>query len=599
MSETQSKTAKRKEKKSKGQKEAGSSTLLKEQPLLTGKSVTKNKWKMFKQEMEKDKWPRCLTNGAGDQALIQSLTTGRVQDIATILQNEKLPCSSVCMNKCLIMSSYRGSKLALVYLISSGTDPNCADEHGNTALMVCALHGFLDMAKLLVCHKADINRCNQDGDTALLLALNEAGATDMVRLLTNKLTVNKKNKNGYSPLMKAIELSNLDTIQMLIEAGALIDDSINGETILEMANKKGIEKFLEIYMESKIRNEPLLICAVKRRDLNLVKTIYVSQPNCLNVQNAKGETALTAILQILRDNNKSITANDRNIIKFLLLNGVDISLKTVKKPKGKKNQQLESPLILAVHTDDPDVISWLCLCGAEVNQRVNTDELTPLMVAAKFGHSRALEALLSAGADIEATCKDGTALDIALTSTRIDVAKLLIETYGKKNPKEAFQIAIERKELKLLEHLSSKFPLDKDIYSILIVALQMGDLNIIKFLSGLGLGEMDNRPLLQGAVKLGKTDLVQALINSSFDVNLRDSVGDTPLHYSCAGDNPQLVRMLLKAGADMNVQNVAGKTSFFVAIERNNAEIIQALLDKETAQSPVVQNHTKMIHLAK
>ena len=47
---------------------------------------------------------------------------------------------------------------------------NMSDNGGNTALMVAAKNGDIDIAKSLLELGADISMCNQDGNTALIIA---------------------------------------------------------------------------------------------------------------------------------------------------------------------------------------------------------------------------------------------------------------------------------------------------------------------------------------------------------------------------------------------------------------------------------------------
>ncbi len=64
----------------------------------------------------------------------------------------------------------QGDLPALRKEMNSGLDPNLQNRHGWTILMLAAMHGKSDMAKLLLGHGADPARSNKFGDTAAGLA---------------------------------------------------------------------------------------------------------------------------------------------------------------------------------------------------------------------------------------------------------------------------------------------------------------------------------------------------------------------------------------------------------------------------------------------
>jgi ankyrin repeat protein len=64
----------------------------------------------------------------------------------------------------------QGDLSALRKEMTSGLDPNLQNRYGWTILMLAAMHGKSDMAKLLLGHGADPARRNKFGDTAAGLA---------------------------------------------------------------------------------------------------------------------------------------------------------------------------------------------------------------------------------------------------------------------------------------------------------------------------------------------------------------------------------------------------------------------------------------------
>ena len=78
--------------------------------------------------------------------------------------------------------------------------------------------------------------------------------------------------------------------------------------------------------------------------------------------------------------------------------------------------------------------------------------------------------------------------------------------------------------------------------------------------------------LLHEALYGHKWDIVEFLINEGIDVNLKDSNGNTALHYLCdTNDITQAIttaKLLLAHGADINIQNQKGSTVLILAILR-------------------------------
>ena len=78
--------------------------------------------------------------------------------------------------------------------------------------------------------------------------------------------------------------------------------------------------------------------------------------------------------------------------------------------------------------------------------------------------------------------------------------------------------------------------------------------------------------LLHEALSGHKWDIAEFLINEGIDVNLKDSGGNTALHYLCdTNDITQAIttaKLLLVHGADINIQNQKGSTVLILAILR-------------------------------
>jgi quinoprotein dehydrogenase-associated probable ABC transporter substrate-binding protein len=91
-------------------------------------------------------------------------------------------------------------------------------------------------------------------------------------------------------------------------------------------------------------------------------------------------------------------------------------------------------LMYAAWQDDPDLVALLMRHGAKIDA-VNSDGLTPLAIAAQNGKIKAAEALVAAGADVNAPVAKGgyTPLMLAAISGSSDLSSALIQHGAKVN----------------------------------------------------------------------------------------------------------------------------------------------------------------------
>ncbi|KAF7287415.1 hypothetical protein GWI33_001389 [Rhynchophorus ferrugineus] len=99
----------------------------------------------------------------------------------------------------------------------------------------------------------------------------------------------------------------------------------------------------------------------------------------------------------------------------------------------------------------------------------------------------------------------------------------------------------------------------------------------------------------------GENEILSSLIHHSFNVNLRDAAGFTPLHYACEYNFPTTVRLLVKLGkANIQARNTdSGVVPLHVAASNGHKEVIKELLSLNAPVFPRTKEGYLPIELAK
>eukprot|EP01102_Stenamoeba_stenopodia_P021749 TRINITY_DN8853_c0_g1_i1.p1 TRINITY_DN8853_c0_g1~~TRINITY_DN8853_c0_g1_i1.p1 ORF type:complete len:278 (+),score=57.43 TRINITY_DN8853_c0_g1_i1:424-1257(+) len=85
--------------------------------------------------------------------------------------------------------------------------------------------------------------------------------------------------------------------------------------------------------------------------------------------------------------------------------------------------------------------------------------------------------------------------------------------------------------------------------------------------------------VLHGAAYFGRGDIVKALLEMGADVQITDSIGRTPIHYSAMSNKEaSAIRSLHEHGADINATDKYGMTPLHVAYQRRQHRALQELL---------------------
>lgn len=161
-------------------------------------------------------------------------------------------------NTPLMNAAWLADAVVLERLLKAGADVNASNKAGATALLYAST--FEDKARLLIDAGADVKAQSKLGNTALILAARKPGNSRTVKLLLERgANANATNVFGTTALMCAAAAADLDSVRLLLDAGADINAKPNmnvdgfifggGRTPLMWAAFLGAEPVAKLLLE--------------------------------------------------------------------------------------------------------------------------------------------------------------------------------------------------------------------------------------------------------------------------------------------------------------------------------------------------------------
>jgi ankyrin repeat protein len=290
-----------------------------------------------------------------------------------------------------------GSAQMVKLLLEVGANAKAALPTGETALMTCARNGTTEPVKLLLAAGADVQATEQErGQTALMWAAARDNA-DVVRLLIDAgANVNTKTKTlegsgvagagglrgnaggafAYSALLFAARNGNTETVKVLLEKGANVNDvASDGASVLLTAVHEGQWELAHLLL-------------AKGADPNIDKSGYTVLHWAVGAWE-NDITGLTGAKPAEYKRRAALGAGKLELIKDLIAHGANPNTRVVRFQGGAGRMELpgSTPFLLAAHAADVDVMRALVAAGADPNL-VAKDHTTPLMMAVGYGRAQ-------------------------------------------------------------------------------------------------------------------------------------------------------------------------------------------------------------------
>uniref|UniRef100_A0A7N0U8N9 Uncharacterized protein n=1 Tax=Kalanchoe fedtschenkoi TaxID=63787 RepID=A0A7N0U8N9_KALFE len=316
------------------------------------------------------------------------------------------------------LASRLGSSKAVQCLINAGCDLNSRTVTEDTALMICVRNKREECLRLLASAGADFGLTNSSGESAGSIAGSMGWNAVFQRVVLRAIKAGKpmtsSNHAVLAPLVLVTRTGDTEALRSLIDMPD-VDLNQQDESGLTAAMVAGIEG-----------QEAAL-------------TLLVHAGASLQLTNRAGHTAM--ILSKLHHNGRMF---DKVVRHF-------------EQEMRDRCPASMHPLHRAALNGDADFVHFLSSSGYDVNVP-DSDGNTPLMLAAKQGHGRVCQVLISHGAKCDTKNRKGeTALSLARMGN--GAAAVIMDELGKMHVLSGAQVkkhtkggkgSPHRKELKML-----------------------------------------------------------------------------------------------------------------------------------------------------
>ncbi len=375
-------------------------------------------------------------------------------------------------------------------LLRSGAKASAANKAGATPLLLATQNGNAAMIGRLLSAGADPNvPLTKTGDTALMMAA-RTGKIDAVKgLLDHKAEVNAKETwGGTTALMWAVSERHPDVVKMLIERGADVNAKsyfvpsasgrgFEGATPVPPKPNQPIEEFAAGMLT------PLMFAA--REDAIESAKLLVGAGADLNAQGGDGKDALSLAL----------FDGSYDVADFLIDSHAKVNQKDAQRftplfwAVNRRNMETAPNFPWMVTRDPFPLVKKLLDAGADPNAVINSTPrarmregsprlvyATAIMRAAFSGDIELVKLLLAHGADPHIISSDRETTLMAACGTGF------INGYHRARP-PAERLEVVKLLVELGEDVNAA-----DSYGItpLMVAANLGDLNVVKYLVGKG-----------------------------------------------------------------------------------------------------------------
>ncbi|KAJ9576404.1 hypothetical protein L9F63_006760 [Diploptera punctata] len=290
----------------------------------------------------------------------------------------------------LMMAALEGNiEIVKYFLNHANVKVNAQDVRNRTALWYAASRGHAEVVLLLEKSAANIKVIDRNnGYTLLHFAVKFTNLEMISRLRNIAKIINKKNKQSLTPLLMSARNGNWDVFKSLLKRkpNVTVCDK-DGNSALHYAAQLGDTAIIKLCVDLQIdvdsKNSrgqtPLLFAAAHKGRLIAIKTLH--------------ELGADVSESDFDDNcglHYAALCDDVEAVDWFVKQNVDLN---------SENNEMKTPLWLAVDNNNVEAVKKLLELGAEVNITDNINR-TPLYIAHRKGNSVLKNMLIEFGASI-------------------------------------------------------------------------------------------------------------------------------------------------------------------------------------------------------
>jgi ankyrin repeat protein len=541
-------------------------------------------------------------------------------------------------------------------LLAAGANPN-AKKNEKTAYQL-AKYGLDEIKCSLIEAGAEDSLLRH----SLVWAVGTGRIETVKKLLQKGADVNTVSVGLGNPLLEAARKGNSEIVDLLIAAGADVDDGNSISTPLLSAIEQGhfdialklIAAGANPTQASRFRGVPAIALAAAQGSPEVIRALIAAGAdvnvcveqiaiNRAQIQQQTG-AALKSTFDLLEtmgkafetlnadisDPSEAIEAFDRASTRAQLSNS------SIAEPENAVDTY---SAILAARCGHPQALAVLLEAGADPNckdgegssaydwavkneyssiievlrrfgvegTKVSLDEY--LLNAAEQGDVAAINRWLEKGAsplarDERRKTRNYTPLTLAASGGHAEAVSLLLDSGADIDASDIVDVDDKQTPALISDDYESLTAMGLFLgVTPLMLAARKGYINVVRVLidrqANLQLQDCFERDALCLASIEGHLEVVRALMQAGASINRCDVEGDTPLLLALSNQHKKLARFLIESGADVNAQNNDGRTPLMSAVEhRNYVDIVQILVDRGANINAVSQEGDTAMTLA-
>ncbi|XP_068428911.1 ankyrin repeat domain-containing protein 50 [Clinocottus analis] len=432
-------------------------------------------------------------------------------------------------------AAWGGHEEIVLTLLDYGAQVDKGDSMGRTPIIAAAYMGHHEAVEILLDHRADVNLADGDGRTALSVAAlcvptaaGLKGYGEVASLLLERgADPAHRDHDGMTPLLLAAYEGHDDIVELLLEAGADVDETAGPDGNVPAAAAV----------------TPLLAAAAMGHMKTVSRLLFWGA--AVDAIDCEGRTALCL----------AAARGSVEVVRALLERGLD---------ENHKDDLGWTPLHAAACEGHRAVCAALTEQGsmARVGE-MDIEGRTPLILAAQEGHWSTVRQLLDRRSPIDHRAYDGhSALSAALLEGHVEVAELLMRRGADTDVRDAE---------------------GRPLLYLLVLEDRLEKANLLIEKGGVPLESRDSegRTALHVASWQGCVEMVDLLLKHGANPNAQDTEGRPPIHSVAWTGHAEVGHRLLKtSGVVIDLPCHQRATALSIAAQEGHANIVAMLLER-------------------